>query len=105
MLSGTLRELSAEFAGGALKSMGMFEVFEGGRQKRVRQDGDEVLCAERAAVTARERHTLTTPVGSHTRSFCTLPRLPDRHNIYRSGLTRASGKRQQGAAQPLAGKS
>ena len=27
--------------------------FEGGRQKRVRQDGDEVLCAERAAVSAR----------------------------------------------------
>ena len=36
MLSGTLRELRAEF--------------EGSRRKRVRQDGDEVLCAERAAI-------------------------------------------------------
>ena len=31
---------------------GNVEVFEGSCQKRVRQDGDEVLCAERAVATA-----------------------------------------------------
>ena len=29
------------------------EVFFGGRHKRVRQDGDEVPCAEKAAISAR----------------------------------------------------
>ena len=42
-----VRNMSAEFAGVG----GNVEVFKGGCQKRVREDGDEVLCAERAAVT------------------------------------------------------
>ena len=61
------------------------------------------LPQERLCLIGVERHTLTTPVGSHERSFCTLPRLPDRHNIYRSRLTRAPGKRQQVAAEPSPG--
>ena len=52
MSSGTQRELSEELAGGALKSMGNVEVLEGSCQERVRKDGDEVLCAERAVVSA-----------------------------------------------------
>ena len=50
--SGTQRDLIEEFAGSALKSMGMSRCFERGCQKGVRQDGHEVLCAERAVVTA-----------------------------------------------------
>ena len=38
---------------GRVEVDGNVEVSDGGRHKRVRQDGDEVLCAERAAITAR----------------------------------------------------
>ena len=46
------RELSEELAGRRVEVDGNVEVFERGCQKRVRQDGDEVLCAERAVVSA-----------------------------------------------------
>ena len=37
---------------GRVEVNGNVEVFEGGCQERVRKDGDEVLCAERAVVSA-----------------------------------------------------
>ena len=51
MSSGTQRELS-ELAGRRVEVDGNVEEIEGGCQKRVRQDGDKVLCAERAVVSA-----------------------------------------------------
>ena len=37
---------------GRVEIDGNVDVFEGGCQERVRQDGDEVLCVEKAVVTA-----------------------------------------------------
>ena len=49
MSSGTQRELSEEFAGEIDVNV---KVFKRGCQKGFRQDGHDVLCAERAVVSA-----------------------------------------------------
>ena len=45
MLSGTQR-IECRICRGRVEIDGTVQVFEGGCQKRVRQDGDKVLCAE-----------------------------------------------------------
>ena len=50
---GNTERIESRIRKGRVEIDGNIEVFERGRHERVRQDWDEVLCAEGAAISAR----------------------------------------------------